>query len=85
LVYVPGVAAALSIVFVTQATYFIPMSEGTQKAVAIVLLFFIMFINILSTKLGSKVQLVATIGKLIPIFVISKPFGFRLFPYFAVV
>lgn len=70
LVYVPGVAAALSIVFVTQATYFIPMTKLTQKLVAIVLLFFIMFINILSTKLGSKVQLVATIGKLIPIFVI---------------
>lgn len=70
LIYVPGVAAALSIVFVTQATYFIPMSATTQKILAIFMLFFIMGINVLSTKLGSKVQFVATIGKLIPIFVI---------------
>lgn len=70
LIYVPGVAAALSIVFVTQATYFIPMSNTTQKILAIFMLFFIMAINVLSTKLGSKVQFVATIGKLIPIFVI---------------
>lgn len=71
LIYVPGVAAALSIVFVTQATYFIPSITGTQqKILAIFMLFFIMGINVLSTKLGSKVQLFATIGKLIPIFVI---------------
>ena len=70
LVYVPGVAAALSIVFVTQATYFIPMTAVQQKIVAILIIFFIMILNVLSTKLGSKVQLFATIGKLIPIFVI---------------
>lgn len=70
LVYVPGVAAALSIVFVTQATYFIPMTAVQQKVLAIFMIFFIMFINVVSTKLGSKVQLFATIGKLIPIFVI---------------
>ncbi len=70
LVYVPGVAAALSIVFVTQATYFIPMSAAAQKILAIFMIFFIMFINVISTKLGSKVQFFATIGKLIPIFVI---------------
>lgn len=66
-IYVPGVAAALSIVFVTQATYFVPMTEVQQKILAIIMLFFIMFLNILSTKLGSKVQLFSTIGKLIPI------------------
>lgn len=70
LIYVPGVAAALSIVFVTQATYFIPMTGTQQKILAIFMLFFIMIINVLSTKLGSKVQFVATIAKLIPIFVI---------------
>jgi APA family basic amino acid/polyamine antiporter len=70
LIYVPGVAAALSIVFVTQATYFIPMTAVQQKVLAIFMIFFIMFINVLSTKLGSKVQFVATIAKLIPIFVI---------------
>jgi APA family basic amino acid/polyamine antiporter len=70
LIYVPGVAAALSIVFVTQATYFIPMTDVQQDILAIFMLFFIMFINILSTKLGSKVQFFSTIGKLIPIFLI---------------
>lgn len=75
LIYVPGVAAALSIVFVTQATYFVPMTAVQQKILAIFILFFIMIINILSTKLGSKVQVVSTIAKLIPIFVIII-FGF---------
>lgn len=71
LIYVPGVAAALSIVFVTQATYFIPnLTPMTQKILAICILFFVMILNVLSTKLGSKVQVVATIGKLVPIFFI---------------
>jgi APA family basic amino acid/polyamine antiporter len=71
LIYVPGVAAALSIVFVTQATYFIPsITAVQQKILAIFMLFFVFGINILSTKLGSKVQVFATFGKLIPIFVI---------------
>jgi APA family basic amino acid/polyamine antiporter len=69
-IYVPGVAAALSIVFVTQATYFIPLTAVQQKVFAIIMIFFITSINILSTKLGSKVQFVSTIAKLIPIFVI---------------
>ena len=69
-IYVPGVAAALSIVFVTQATYFIELTAVQQKLLAIFMIFFITLINIISTKLGSKVQFVATIGKLIPILVI---------------
>lgn len=70
LIYVPGVTAALSIVFVTQATFFIPLTATQQKVLAIFMIFFIITLNIISTKLGSKVQLVATIGKLIPIIVI---------------
>ena len=71
LIYVPGVVAALSIVLVTQSTYFIPsMTSMQQKILAIFILFFLMIINIISTKLGSKLQVVATIGKLIPILVI---------------
>jgi APA family basic amino acid/polyamine antiporter len=69
-IYVPGVAAALSIVFVTQATYFIALTAVQQKVLAIIMIFFITLINIISTKLGSKVQFVSTIAKLIPIFVI---------------
>ncbi len=70
LIYVPGVTAALSIVFVTQATFFIPMSGTQQKILAIFMIFFIISLNIISTKLGSKVQLFSTIAKLIPIIVI---------------
>ncbi len=70
LIYVPGVTAALSIVFVTQATFFIPLTEVQQKILALFMIAFIITLNIISTKLGSKVQLFATIGKLIPIIVI---------------
>ncbi|MDF2530808.1 MAG: amino acid permease [Clostridia bacterium] len=69
-IYVPGVAAALSIVFVTQATYFITLTAVQQKILAIFMIFFISLINMISTKLGSKVQFFATIGKLIPIIII---------------
>lgn len=69
-VYIPGVAAALAIVFTTQATYFMPMSDIQQKLVAIFMILLITTINVLSTKFGSKVQLVSTIAKLIPIAII---------------
>lgn len=71
IIYIPGSAAALAIVFVTQASYFIPsITNFQQKILAIFMLFFVMGINVLSTKLGSKVQVLATFGKLIPIFLI---------------
>ena len=69
-VYVPGAAAALAIVLATQATNFVPMSGIEQKLFAILMLFVITTANVLSTKLGSKIQFVATIAKLIPIFII---------------
>lgn len=69
-IYVPGAAAALAIVLATQATNFVPMSSFQQKLFAILMLFVITTANVLSTKLGSKIQFVATIAKLIPIFII---------------
>lgn len=69
-IYVPGAAAALAIVFAIQATYFIPMTAMQQKLLAIFMLFFLMTINVISTKFGARIQLFATIGKLIPIVVI---------------
>ena len=69
-IYVPGAAAALSIVLATQATNFVPMSGLEQKLFAILMLFVITTANVISTKLGSKIQFVATIAKLIPIFII---------------
>nr|MBK5235831.1 amino acid permease [Clostridium sp.] len=69
-IYVPGAAAALAIVLATQATNFVPMSGLQQKLFAILMMFVITVANVLSTKLASKIQFVATIAKLIPIFVI---------------
>lgn len=69
-IYLPSVLSALSIVFVTQATYFINLTSTEQKILAIVIIFFITIINIISTKLGSRVQFAATIAKLIPILLI---------------
>jgi APA family basic amino acid/polyamine antiporter len=71
LIYYPGSAAALAIVFATQATFFIPMSPLAQKLLAIFMMFLLMIANILSTKFGGKIQTIATIGKLVPIFVIT--------------
>ncbi|WP_416827976.1 APC family permease [Ectobacillus polymachus] len=70
LVYAPGIIAALSIVFATQATYFIPMSPKEQKGLAVFIMVFIILINIVSTRLGSRVQIIVTFAKLVPIFVI---------------
>jgi APA family basic amino acid/polyamine antiporter len=69
-IYVPGASAALAIILATQATNFIPMSPIEQKLFAILMLVTITTANVLSTKLASKIQFVATIAKLIPIFII---------------
>jgi APA family basic amino acid/polyamine antiporter len=69
-IYVPGAAAALAIVLATQATNFVPMTPIQQKLFAISMLFVITIANVLSTRLSGKIQFVATVAKLIPIFVI---------------
>ncbi len=69
-IYVPGASAALAIVFATQATYFIPMTDFQQKLLAIIMILIVMILNIISTKLGNKIQFISTIGKLIPILII---------------
>lgn len=70
LLYVPGSLAALCVVFVTQATYFIPLSLVEQRLLAMGLIAFLVTINIISTKLGKDFQILATIGKLIPLAII---------------
>lgn len=69
-VYVPGVSAALAIIFVTQASVFIDLTPFQQKLLAIGVIYFLIGINILSTKLGGKLQVITTLAKLIPIAVI---------------
>ncbi|MBU5592230.1 amino acid permease [Clostridium sp. MSJ-4] len=70
LVYVPGSIAALAIVLATQVTAFVPLTNAQQKIVAIGFLLFLTIINVISTKLGSKIQSVVTVAKLLPILII---------------
>nr|WP_242844819.1 amino acid permease [Clostridium botulinum] len=70
IVYIPGSAAALSIILSIQITSFIPLTAIEQKVLAIVFIIFIMILNIISTKLVSKMQGVISIAKLIPIIAI---------------
>nr|WP_304519346.1 amino acid permease [Clostridium estertheticum] len=69
-IYVPGSIAALAIVLSTQATNFVPMNGLSQKLFAILMLLIITTANVLSTKLASKIQFIATIAKLIPLIII---------------
>ena len=63
----PASVAAQAIAFATYASFFWPLSAMQQKIVAICVLGFIMLMNILATKYGGTIQVVATIGKLVPI------------------
>ena len=69
-IYTPGAIAALAIVLVTQITAFIPLSNIHQKLLAMFFLVFVSFLNIVSSKLGSKIQGIVTIAKLLPIAII---------------
>lgn len=69
-VYVPGSVAAQAIVLSTQITSFVDLTPVQQKLVAIFFLIFIAVMNVISTKLGGKIQVAATIAKLLPIIII---------------
>lgn len=75
LIYSPGSTAALAIVFATQATSFIPMSDTQQKFLAIFMIALLLTANSVSTKFGGKIQAVATVAKLLPIIILIS-FGF---------
>ncbi|MGE5654661.1 MAG: APC family permease, partial [Bacillota bacterium] len=70
-IYTPGSVAALAIVFATQANVLVPMGAGTQRVLAIGVMFLLILANIIGTKQGGVIQTVATIGKLIPIITIT--------------
>ncbi len=69
-VYVPGSVAAQAIILATQITSFIDLNPTQQKLVAIFFLVFIAVMNVISTKLGGKIQVAATVAKLLPIIII---------------
>ena len=66
----PASVAAQAIVFADCAVYFIPMTDWQKRFLAIGVLAFVLICNILSTRCGAFFQVIATIGKLIPIAVI---------------
>ena len=63
----PASIAAQAIAFATYASVFLPMGPWQEKALAIGVILFVVWMNILSTKYGGVIQTVATFGKLIPV------------------
>jgi len=68
---IPGSAAAVAIACATFATFFIPMTGTQQKILAISLVALLTIAQIISTRYGVWLQVIATIGKLLPIVAIS--------------
>ncbi len=66
----PASSAALAIAFSIFSTFFIPLTDMEQKLLSIFILLFVVIINIISTKFGGIIQLISTIGKLVPIIAI---------------
>lgn len=63
----PASVAAQAIAFATYSAYFIPMDAWGQRGLALGVMAFILTLNILSTRCGGFIQVIATIGKLVPV------------------
>lgn len=63
----PASVAAQAIAFATYSAYFIPMNTWQQRLLALSVMGFVLLMNILSTRCGGIIQVVATIGKLVPV------------------
>lgn len=63
----PASVAAQAIAFATYSAYFLPMTEWQQRFLAFGVLAFVLIMNILSTRCGGIIQVVATFGKLLPV------------------
>ena len=72
----PASVAAQAIAFATYSAFFIPMTPWQQRFLAFGVLAFLLVLNIISTRYGGIIQVIATVGKLIPVAVIL---GFGLF------
>lgn len=66
----PGGAAASAIAFATFATHFIKLSDVGVKILALAIIWFMAFTQMVSTKGSMKLQTVGTVAKIIPIFAI---------------
>ena len=63
----PASVAAQAIAFAVYAAYFVPLGAGGQRLLALGVVFFLLVLNCLSTRCGGVVQVLATVGKLVPI------------------
>lgn len=63
----PASMAALAIAFATHSSEFLPMNDMQQKMLAAGILLFILLMNVFSTRYGGMIQLLATVGKLVPL------------------
>ena len=72
----PASVAAQAIAFATYSAFFIPMTLWQQRFLAFGILALLLILNILSTRYGGIIQVIATVGKLIPVAAIL---GFGLF------
>lgn len=63
----PASVAAQAIAFATYSAFFIPMTLWQQRILAFGVLGFLLLLNIISTRCGGVIQVVATIGKLVPV------------------
>ena len=67
----PASVAAQAIAFATYASFFLPKSFGenvvAMRALALGIMGFVLLMNVLSTRYGGMIQVVATVGKLVPI------------------
>ena len=63
----PASVAAQAIAFATYSAYFLPMNGLQQKLLGVSALAFLLAMNIISTKCGGVIQILATIGKLVPV------------------
>ena len=73
ILFYPAMVSALAVATAQQASLY--TSEHLMIPIAVGVVAIIAFLNMLGSKVGSMVQIVSTIGKLIPIFIIMA-FGF---------
>lgn len=70
----PASVAALGIAFATYASFFLPQSFGenvwAMRGLALGIMGFVLLMNVLSTRCGGFIQVVATAAKMIPIIAI---------------
>lgn len=63
----PASIAAQAIAFSTYFSLFVPLGAMERQILAVGVLLFLLAMNMISTGFGGKIQLAATIGKLLPI------------------